>query len=143
MAAAREIRCLYDQRFAELDLNLSQASLLAYAQEFGAHTQTALAERMGLGRAATGTVIDQLEARNLLQRTPDPTDRRVWLIAITADGESLVERISAIDNVVRDQLRTGITRKERQELASVLVRIQQNLTHCFDETLGAGATHRA
>jgi DNA-binding MarR family transcriptional regulator len=128
MAAARQIRCLYDERFACLELNLSQASLLAYVNEFGANTQTALAERMGLGRAATGTVIDQLEARHLLERTPDPEDRRVWLIAITEAGKELVAKVSAIDGVVRDQLRTGISRAERQQLASVLVRIQENLS---------------
>lgn len=133
MAAARQIRCLYDLRFSELELNLSQASLLAYVSEFGANTQTALAERMGLGRAATGTMIDQLEGRGLLERKPDPEDRRVWLIAVTSTGMKLVKRIGAIDGVVRDQLRTGISRQERQQLASVLVRIQQNLVLELDD----------
>lgn len=133
MAAARQIRCLYDQRFAELGLNLSQASLLAYVNEFGPHTQTALAERMGLGRAATGTVIDQLETRGLLVRTPDPGDRRVWLIAITDAGNELVADITEIDTVVRSSLRAGISRDERQQLASLLVRIQQNLANCMND----------
>lgn len=134
MAAARQIRCLYDERFACLDLNLSQASLLAYVAEFGANTQTTLAERMGLGRAATGTVIDQLEARGLLARTPDPADRRVWLIAVTDAGRTLVAEIEQIDAVVRNQLRAGTTRAERQQLASVLVRIQENLAEAAEET---------
>ncbi len=133
MAAARQIRCLYDLRFAELGLNLSQASLLAYAHEFGPNTQTTLAERMGLGRAATGTMIDQLEARSLIQRMPDPQDRRVWLISITESGQQLVEEITAIDEVVRESLRVGITRSERQELASLLVRIQSNLAVGLDQ----------
>lgn len=134
MAAARQIRCLYDERFACLDLNLSQASLLAYVAEFGANTQTTLAERMGLGRAATGTVIDQLESRGLLARTPDPADRRVWLIAVTDTGRTLVAEIEQIDAVVRNQLRAGTTRAERQQLASVLVRIQENLAEAAEET---------
>ncbi len=133
MAAARQIRHLYDARFAELDLNLSQASILAYVAEFGAKTQTELAGRMGLGRAATGTAIDQLEARGLLERHPDPEDRRVWMIDVTTEGRSLVRQVTEIDTVVRKQLRVGISRSERQELASLLVRIQQNLTCCLDQ----------
>lgn len=133
MAAARQIRQLYDARFAELNLNLSQASILAYVTEFGAKTQTELAGRMGLGRAATGTVIDQLEARGLLQRHPDPEDRRVWMIDATIDGRNLVDQVTDIDTIVREQLRVGISRSERQELASLLVRIQQNLACCFDQ----------
>ena len=132
MAAARQIRCLYDRRFAELDLNLSQAGLLAYVNEFGANTQTTLAERMGLGRAATGTMVDQMEARGLLERLPDPQDRRVWLISITGSGQRVVQEIAAIDEVVRAGLRSGISHGERQQLASLLVRIQRNLAAELD-----------
>lgn len=132
MAAARQIRCLYDQRFAELELNLSQASLLAYVNEFGANSQTTLAERMGLGRAATGTMIDQLEARGLIDRLPDHDDRRVWLISITTAGARMVDQINAIDGVVREDLRVGISRDDRQQLASLLVRIQRNLASGLD-----------
>ncbi|MGH1488637.1 MAG: hypothetical protein ACRBK7_04460, partial [Acidimicrobiales bacterium] len=53
--------------------------------------------------------------------------RRVWLIAITDAGAQLVAEITAIDHVVRSELRVGISREERQQLASLLVRIQQNL----------------
>ncbi|MGI9597978.1 MAG: MarR family winged helix-turn-helix transcriptional regulator [Acidimicrobiales bacterium] len=134
MAAARQIRCLYDQRLSELDLNLSQASLLAYVEEFGPNSQTVLAERMGLGRASTGAMIDQLEPRGLIERMPDPDDRRVWLISITDDGRELVTRISKIDGVVREGLRDGITRRERQQLASLLVRIQRNLSRGLEAT---------
>ena len=48
MATARAIRQAYDLRFAELGLNLSEASLLAYVEESGALTQTRLAERLGI-----------------------------------------------------------------------------------------------
>lgn len=132
MAAARQIRCLYDRRLAELDLNLSQAGLLASVGEFGANTQTTLAERMGLGRAATGTMVDQMEARGLLERLPDPQDRRVWLISITRSGQRVVQEIAAIDEVVRAGLRSGISHGERQQLASLLVRIQRNLAAELD-----------
>ncbi|MEM7322360.1 MAG: MarR family transcriptional regulator [Actinomycetota bacterium] len=128
MATARQIRCFYDEAFAELGLNLSQASLLAYVADFGANTQTTLAERMALGRAATGTMIDQLEARGLVERLPDPEDRRVWLIGVTAEGRQLVDRIAAIDHAVRDDLRAGISREDRQHLAAVLVQLQENMT---------------
>lgn len=127
MATARQIRISYDQAFEPLDLNLSQASLLAFVEEFGPHTQTSLAERMALGRASTGTMIDQLQDRELIQRQPDPEDRRVWLVSITARGKEVVAQILEIDAVFRNALRKDISRSERQNLANTLVRIQQNL----------------
>ena len=46
MATARLVRDAFDCRLASLDLNLTQASLLGYVAEFGAATQTRLAERI-------------------------------------------------------------------------------------------------
>ncbi len=127
MATSRGIRDLYDQRLAVLDLNLSLASLLAYVGDFGPVSQTRVAEHLGQGRAVTGTQIDRLEARSLVERRPDPTDRRVWLIAMTESGKDLVGAIGAIDATVRSELRAGIPREERQALAKLLVRLQRNI----------------
>ncbi len=127
MSAAAAIRTAYDHRFAELDLNLSQAMLLAYVAEFGEETQSRIADRLGIGRAATGNIVDNLEKRGLVQRQPDPDDRRVWLVAVTADGKALADRVIEIDIVFRADLRKGISRAERQQLSSLLLRVQQNL----------------
>ena len=127
MATARAIRQAYDLRFAELGLNLSEASLLAYVEESGAHTQTRLAERLGIGRAAMGSVIDSLEKRGLVERNPDPDDRRVWLVDLTASGKEMVEQVTDRDIVLRKELRAGISRDDRHKLAEVLVALGNNL----------------
>jgi len=54
MATARLVRVAFDTRLAPLDLNLTQASLLGYVAEFGATTQTDLADHLGIGRAQIG-----------------------------------------------------------------------------------------
>lgn len=127
MDAARTIRAAYDGALSQLELNLTTASTLAYVVENGPLTQTALAERLGIGRAAAGTNVDKLEERGLLRREADKEDRRVWLVHPTADGAALAERINDVDRAVRQQLRKGIDRQERQQLASLLIRLQKNL----------------
>ena len=129
MATARAIRQSYDQRFSDLDLNLSEASVLAYVAEHGALSQTQIAKSLGLGRAATGALIDVLEDRALVQRQTDPDDRRVWLVEITIAGKELLEEVYVRDQILRKQLRNGITRQERQQLAAVLVRLGLSLIH--------------
>ncbi len=135
MATARAIRQSYDQRFNDLDLNLSEASVLAYVAEHGALSQTQIAKSLGLGRAATGALIDVLEDRALVQRQTDPDDRRVWLVEITITGKELVEEVYIRDQILRKQLRTGITRQERQQLAAVLVRLGNNLASVLAEEI--------
>ena len=135
MATARAIRQSYDQRFNDLDLNLSEASVLAYVAEHGALTQTQIAISLGLGRAATGALIDVLEDRALVQRQTNPDDRRVWLVEITIAGKELVEEVYVRDQILRKQLRNGITRQERQQLAAVLVRLGNNLASVLAEEI--------
>ncbi len=133
MATARLIREAFDARLKPLDLNLTQASLLAYVAEFGATTQTGLAEKMGTGRAAMGTVVDGLEKRGFIERHPDPDDRRVWRVDITNVGRELAARVVGVDEVLRGELRHGIGREERQALSWVLTRLQVNLQSAINQ----------
>ena len=132
MATARLMREAFDARLAPLDLNLTQASLLGYVAEFGATTQTRLADHLGIGRAAIGTVIDRLSDRTLVERQPDPDDRRVWLVAITDAGRALTKQIVDVDEVLRAELRHGIGREERQALSWLMTRLQLNLQSALE-----------
>lgn len=134
MATARLVREAFDARLHCLDLNLTQASLLGYVADFGATTQTRLADHLGIGRASIGTIVDRLQERGLVERQPDPNDRRVWRVDITADGRAMAERITDIDEVLRAELRHGIGREERQALSWVLTRLQHNLQSAIAAT---------
>ncbi|MEY2959155.1 MAG: hypothetical protein RLZZ01_1723 [Actinomycetota bacterium] len=127
MATANSIRAAYDRRLTELGLTLSLASLLAYIRDFGPVSQTRAAEHLGQGRAVTGTQIDKLEASGLVERRPDPDDRRVWMLVVTETGRDLADRVDEVDTVLRAELRDGISRADRHTLAALLVRIQHNL----------------
>jgi len=133
MATSRALRRAYDLRLAGLDLNLSEANLLAFVAEHGPMTQTQVAERIGMGRASAGQLIDALRQRSLLERRPDPDDRRAWLVALTPRAQPLVERVRVIDRRLRDELREGIDRSERRQLARTLLRLQANLEVVLEE----------
>jgi MarR family transcriptional regulator for hemolysin len=127
MATSRLIRRGYDLRLKDLDVNLSEACLLAYVVEHGPITQTRVAERIGMGRSPAGTIIDALSKRGLLVRLPDEADRRVWLLSATTDGRKLAAEISKVEEQLRIEFRDGLSRTERQQLAKTLVRLQENL----------------
>lgn len=58
-------------------------------------TQAALADAIGADKTRLIGVLDDLQARGLIRRQPDPTDRRVRLLAITADGVRLCRAAQA------------------------------------------------
>jgi DNA-binding MarR family transcriptional regulator len=139
MATSRSIRRAYDLRLGEIGLNLSQACLLAYVAEHGPVTQTHVAERIGMGRAPAGAIVDNLSDRSLLVRLPHPGDRRVWLLSATAQGLERAARIAEVDMALRTELREGLSREERHQLAETLVRLQSNLAGVFGRHAGPEA----
>lgn len=143
MAAADAIRRRYDERLAPLGLTFSTGSLLAYVAEFGPVNQSRAAEHLGQGRAATGAQVDRLESLGLVERRPDALDRRVWMLAATPEGAATAARIAECDAVLRTELREGISRDERHQLADLLVRLQQNLfaAQRFGETTPSASTN--
>lgn len=134
MSTARTMREAFDLRFAPLGLNLTQAMVLAYVHEFGPVNQTQIADQLRVGRAIVGAIIDRLQDRLLVERLPDPVDRRVWRVGVTPTGADLAREIAAIDEVLRAELRNGISRQERQALAAVMARLQQNLFQAMRTT---------
>lgn len=132
MASSRGLRRAYDNRLAGLGLKISEAYLLAHVHDQGPMTQTQLADGLGLGRAATGALVDGLERKGLVERSPDLGDRRVWLVACTAAAAPVVDEITTIGSALRDQAWSGISRAERRQLTDTLRRLQENLAAIID-----------
>ena len=133
MTTSRALRRAYDNRFAGVGLKLSEAYLLGHVHTHGPMTQTQLAEGLGIGRAATGALIDALERKGLVERSADAGDRRVWLVASTQRAAPLVEEVIAADTALRRQLWTGVTAAERRQLSETLGRLQDNLAALLDD----------
>jgi MarR family transcriptional regulator, organic hydroperoxide resistance regulator len=58
-------------------------------------TQAALARAAGADKTRIIPVLDELQRRGLIERHPDPDDRRVRLLAITATGRRVYTRTRA------------------------------------------------
>ena len=132
MATARAVRKAYDRALSDLGITLPEASLLAFIAETEPQTQSQLATRLGNGKAALGARIDHLEQMSAIARRPHSSDRRVWLVHLTPTGREYVDAINEIDSQLREQLRRGIGRRERELLARTLTQIQQNIAALSD-----------
>jgi MarR family transcriptional regulator for hemolysin len=135
MAASRAVRRAYDQRLAGVGLKLSEAYLLGHVHTHGPLTQTQLAEGLGLGRAATGALIDALERKGLVERSAHAADRRVWLVGSTPAAAPVVDEVIAIDTALRQQMWTGVSPAARRQLSETLRRLQDNLAATSDDQI--------
>lgn len=79
-----------------------------------------LAERLRIAPRSATEVVDQLEAKGLVCRTPDPTDRRATLIVATAAGAQLFADIQAERRGKSSEYFSRLNVHDRAELARIL-----------------------
>jgi DNA-binding MarR family transcriptional regulator len=71
--------------------------------------------------------LDRLEARDLIQRSVDPSDRRAKLISPTAEATPLIQRIDDIGNRIRKTATANLNRAEAEALRTGLVAMREAL----------------
>jgi DNA-binding MarR family transcriptional regulator len=89
---------------------------------------TDLARAAELNPGAMTRLLDRLEARNLIVRVPDPTDRRALDIRLTEAGTVIWQDINQCGMRVREFAMEGMDEAERQQLTDLLVRVRDNLS---------------
>ena len=96
--AMSQIALDHDRKVAVSDaLGLSWARVLALRQlTMQPHTLRALAERLAADPPYVTLMVDDLEERGLVQRTPHPEDRRAKLVELTEAGRAAAARADAI-----------------------------------------------
>jgi DNA-binding MarR family transcriptional regulator len=84
--AARVAQTVADEGLADLKLSAAQAGALFSLSAETATSVTSMAEAMGLAQSAASVLVQKLEQAGLVERTPDPSDRRAALLTLTARG---------------------------------------------------------
>ena len=112
-----------EARLGEHGLSRGEFDVLATLRRGGEPytlAPTALARWMMLSSAAMTNRIDRLEAAGLVERRPDPGDRRGVLVALTPDGKRVVDAAVA-DHVENErQLLEPLTAEDQQTLNALL-----------------------
>jgi DNA-binding MarR family transcriptional regulator len=101
---------------------------------------TAIAERLIVTTASVTSLLDTLERRGLVERQPDPTDRRRLLIVITQDGKAIVDQFLPKVVALQTAALATLTEAQRRQLVELLATVGANLnTLDADEVIRAAA----
>jgi DNA-binding MarR family transcriptional regulator len=92
-------------------------------QEFGPASQAALSRRTGIYRSDLVAVINELAGRGLIQRAPDPADRRRNVITMTPHGRRHLRQLDKLVATIQDDLLAPLTQPERDQLVRLLARL--------------------
>jgi DNA-binding MarR family transcriptional regulator len=118
--AFASLRDDFTARVAECSLSLSQGKLIRELQK--AQSQRELARRLHYDPSNINALADSLEARGLLERRPDASDRRFRLLALTPEGERLRTTLEA--NLAQPpSFLDRLTPAEQKQLLALLAKI--------------------
>lgn len=85
--------------------------------------QRTLAGLMGLDTSTTAGVVDRLEARGLLRRSASPTDRRVRLLGISAEGSALLTEMEQAVKAAQARMLAPLSDAEKPQFLDMLTRL--------------------
>ncbi len=111
------------ETISEFGLNLGEFDVLATLLRSGSPYQLSPTDLFNALMVTSGTMtnrIDQLERADLVQRNPDPHDRRGTLIALTEKGQYLIGQAIEAHVANLHRLVNVLEESERQSLALLL-----------------------
>ncbi len=114
---------LWQARLAPIGLDPRHVMLLRHVAIEEGRSQQALGEALRIPPSRMVALVDALEQRGLLRRRPDPGDRRVRALHLTADGRRLLGKVMEISLEHERQLSKGLRPAEREQLITLLSRV--------------------
>ena len=93
-----------------------------------------IAERLIITTGSMTSMLNTLERRGLIRRTPHPEDRRKLLIAITAKGAAIVdELVPSLHQRERTIIGDALTETEQRQLRTLLAKVQASVDRHADD----------
>jgi DNA-binding MarR family transcriptional regulator len=80
-----------------------------------------------IGSSGATKRLDRLERAGLIERSPDPSDRRGTLIGLTDAGRELIDAVTRPHIANEHHLLSSLTPEEREQLANLLRKLQLGL----------------
>ncbi|MBS0419245.1 MAG: MarR family transcriptional regulator [Proteobacteria bacterium] len=127
----KEVSRRYVQRFEvrarEISLNLAQAKALVRLEKNQGVSQARLAELAEVDPMTMVRILDRMEAEGLLERRPDPADRRARCLYLTPKARPILSEIWRLSDEIRAELFAGVSKAERDQFMTVLERLYDNI----------------
>jgi MarR family transcriptional regulator for hemolysin len=117
----------FERHAAQISLTLVHSRALTYLEKNEGISQARLAELTEVDPMCMVRILDRMEADGVLERHPDPDDRRARRLYLTAKAKPLLEEIWRLVALTRAETFAGIARAEREAFIDVLERLDANL----------------
>ncbi len=124
----RLVRKRYESESSSTCLTLAQAKALSHIACREGIKQVELAEILDIKPMTLVRVIDSLVEEGLVERRPDPKDRRAHLIYLLPAADEQLKKVKSVANRVWSEALDGISEQEVEQFIATLNHLHSNLT---------------
>jgi MarR family transcriptional regulator for hemolysin len=124
---ARLLRTYADYRAAQFGMTRAQWAVLVRVDRAEGLNQSELAETLDLQPITLTRLLDKLCDSGLIERRPDPTDRRAKRLFLTPAARPLLERLGALGEETMANALNGVGGESVERMVSELAVVKENL----------------
>ena len=128
---ARLLRTYADHRAAEFGVTRAQWAVMARLDRQEGLKQSELAEMLDLQPITLTRLLDRLGDSGLIERRPDPHDRRAKRLFLTPAARPLLERLGGLGEELMSTALAGIDRATVKLMLANLSLAKENLRHAI------------
>lgn len=123
-SVAHQLRRISVESLARWEVSPSQSRALRVLTRHGSIRLTELSEHLRIAPRSATEVVDDLQAKGLVERRPDPQDRRATLVCVTEHGIEIGEAIRSAQGAEAERLFDRLTATDRDHLARILRKLR-------------------
>ena len=124
---SRLARRAFDARAREIGVTRPQWQVLVMLTRHEGVNQGGLAELLDVEPITVCRMVDRLQEADLVERRPDPADRRSWRLHLTGKAAALLAQLQPLGEQLEAEAFEGISSEEREAVLATLGRLRNNL----------------
>jgi DNA-binding MarR family transcriptional regulator len=124
---SRLMRRRFDERARQIGVTRTQWRTLTTLKRHEGINQGGMADLLEVEPITLSRMIDRLEEANLVERRPDPADRRAWQIFLTPKALPILEQLRGLAEGMVENALFGLDEAQRDQLMASLATIRTNL----------------
>jgi DNA-binding MarR family transcriptional regulator len=124
---ARLLRVDADKRARQHGMTRAQWAILIWLERQPGISQKELSEFLEVEPITVARLIDRLEARGMVERRPDPRDRRIWRLHLLPPARAVLHEIDDQRADMTRMLTAGISEQSIEIMTEALMRMKSTL----------------
>ncbi len=136
---ARMLRTYADHKASQFGITRAQWVVLVRLDRFEGLKQAELAEMLDLQPITLTRLLDRLAECGLIERRPDPNDRRAKLLYLTPKAKPLLEQLGELGNELMGTALAGVEREHVELMVAQLAIVKENLRQAIQHKHAAAA----